>query len=105
MWNVEENPSHSNELDCQLWSSQLLLSLHCLFPLADLPGRSCCPDSASIDLAGVCSESQVGAGCSPDCPTLVDIGQQEMEWAVSQPDSLSHGAPRVLANAFRMLLV
>ena len=42
--------------------------------------------------------------CSPDCPTLVDIGQQEMEWAVSQPDSLSHGAPRVFANAFRMLL-
>lgn len=61
-------------------------------------------DPGSLDLAGLCTKSQVDTGCSPGCPALVDAGQQEMEWAVSQPDSLSRGAPHVSANAVRMLL-
>lgn len=49
-------------------------------------------------------ESEVAAGCGAGCPAIVASSQQEMERAVSQPDSLSRGSPCASASAFRLLL-
>nr|CAI9696178.1 unnamed protein product [Rangifer tarandus platyrhynchus] len=49
-------------------------------------------------------ERKVASDCGPRCPAIVASGQQEMERAVSQPDSLSRGSPCASASAFKLLL-
>lgn len=87
-----------DERDCDLHPATAVYLLRDRYSLAPLPRPQLHRPCWTL------RESEVAAGCGTRCPASVASSQQEMERAVSQPDSLSHGSPRDSASAFRLLL-